>query len=106
MRVYIQLLRDAYLLAASQSQDPMTKVGAILVNQQNVVIGQGTNSLPDGVKSEPIRFQRPDKYDYMIHAEQSAIANAARKGNSTEKSTLYCPWAACTACARLIIQAG
>jgi dCMP deaminase len=102
----IQLLRDAYLLATTQSQDPITKIGAILVNQDNVVIGQGTNCLPDGIKAEAIRLERPGKYDYIIHAEQNAIAQSARKGHATKNSTLYCPWAACTACARLIIQSG
>jgi dCMP deaminase len=101
-----KMLKDAYLLAAQQSDDPLTKNGAILVNQQGFVIGQGSNCLPDGVKREPSRFERPEKYDYLIHAEQNAIVDAARRGNATENATLYCPWAACTFCARSIIQSG
>lgn len=101
-----KLLRDAYLLAQTQSEDPVTKNGAILVNSHNVVIGQGANRLPEKIHPTPNRLERPDKYDYIIHAEQNAIANAARQGNSTAESTLYCPWAACTFCARLIIQSG
>mgnify|MGYP003333524276 CR=1 FL=1 len=32
-----KLLRKAYLLAAEKSQDPVTKNGAILINQNNIV---------------------------------------------------------------------
>jgi len=101
-----ELLRDAYILAAKYSHDPVTKVGAILVNQNHTIIGQGANCLPDGVTLDSSRFERPAKYDFIIHAEQNSIANAARLGHSTAKATLYCPWAACTFCARMIIQAG
>lgn len=101
-----KILRDAYLLASKHSHDPVTKLGAILVNKDRMVIGQGTNSLPDGVAIDPSRLERPAKYDFMIHAEQNAIANAARQGHATAQSTLYCPWAACTFCARMIIQSG
>jgi dCMP deaminase len=102
----VKLLRDAYLLAEKHSEDPVTRNGAILVNQDNVIIGQGANRLPDRVKRDPSRLERPEKYDHIIHAEQNAIADAARQGNATANSTMYCPWAACTACARLIIQSG
>lgn len=102
----LDTLRNAYHFAEQHSADPLTKNGAILINQQNIIIGQGANCLPRGVCFDDARLQRPVKYDYLIHAEQNAIANAAYHGHSTANSTLYCPWAACTACARLIIQAG
>lgn len=102
----ISLLRNAYHLAEEKSDDPLTKNGAIIVNSQNNIIGLGANQLPDGVKRDPARFERPLKYEYFIHAEQNAIAHAARQGHATEHATMYCPWAACTFCARLIIQSG
>jgi len=40
------------------------------------------------------------------HAEQNAIANAARFGVSLEGSTLYCQMTPCYTCAKMIINAG
>ena len=43
---------------------------------------------------------------YEIHAEQNAIAYAARNGIATDGSTLYTSLAPCAACAKLIVAAG
>lgn len=102
----VATLRQLYQFAEQHSDDPQTKIAALLVNPQNQIIGQGANCLPQGVHAHAERLQRPGKYNYLIHAEQNAIANAAFNGHATANSTMYCPWAACTACARLIIQAG
>lgn len=40
------------------------------------------------------------------HAEQNAIANAARSGVTLEGGTLYCHMTPCYACAKMIINAG
>ncbi|MDE1874658.1 MAG: cytidine/deoxycytidylate deaminase family protein [Patescibacteria group bacterium] len=40
------------------------------------------------------------------HAEQNAIANAARKGVAIEGATLYCNMTPCYTCAKMIINAG
>ena len=43
---------------------------------------------------------------YEIHAEQNAIAFAARNGISTEGSTLYLSLSPCVSCAKLVVAAG
>ena len=40
------------------------------------------------------------------HAEQNAIANAARLGIALEGATLYCQMTPCYVCAKMIINAG
>lgn len=40
------------------------------------------------------------------HAEQNAIAQAARSGVSTEDATLYCQMCPCYTCAKMIINGG
>ena len=40
------------------------------------------------------------------HAEQNAIANAAREGVAVNESTLFCKMAPCYTCAKIIINAG
>ncbi len=41
-----------------------------------------------------------------VHAEQNAIAQAARRGIGLDKSTLYCRMTPCRVCAMLIINCG
>lgn len=41
-----------------------------------------------------------------IHAEQNAVAYAARHGIATEGATLYCTLSPCENCAKLIISSG
>ncbi|MDD5318882.1 MAG: cytidine/deoxycytidylate deaminase family protein [Candidatus Pacebacteria bacterium] len=40
------------------------------------------------------------------HAEQNAVAQAARSGSSTDGATLYCKMTPCYVCAKMIINAG
>jgi dCMP deaminase len=40
------------------------------------------------------------------HAEQNAIANAAREGVAVNGSTLYCKMTPCYTCAKILINAG
>ena len=46
------------------------------------------------------------KYQYLEHAERTAIFRAGAEGIATKDSILYCPWFACVDCARAIICAG
>ncbi len=41
-----------------------------------------------------------------IHAEQNAIAQAAKNGISINGATLYCSMVPCIVCAKLIVQCG
>ncbi len=92
---------------ADWSKDKSTKVGAVIVNQDNRLVSQGYNGFPGGVNdSIPYRYERPQKYMYTEHAERNAIYNAARMGTSTKDCTLYTQLFPCVDCARGIIQSG
>ena len=99
------MLRKAYNYASIVSSDLNTQNGAIIVNNGEI-ISMGANSIPLNVKIDDNRLKRPDKYNYIEHAERNAIYNAAKQGKSTYGATMYCPWFACTDCARAIIQSG
>lgn len=108
---------DRYFLEITEvvrhkSKDPSSKIGAILVGEHNQIISTGFNGFPRGI-DETIseRWERPIKYDYVVHAEVNAILNAARTGVSTFNSTLYLvgfgpPTVPCKVCCNAIIQAG
>ena len=99
---------DLCEVISSKSKDPSTKVGAVIVNSGNSIVSTGYNGFPIGVDdSIESRFERPEKYTWTCHAEENAIAFAARNGISTNGATLYCNRLPCCArCTRLAIQAG
>jgi len=98
------------LEAATESPDPSTQNGAVLVYQSPVsddlTYVADCNRFPDGVEYSDERWERPIKYKYVEHAERNAIFRAAKIGIPTLGTTLVCPWAACSDCARAIVQAG
>ncbi len=91
--------------AAKRSRDT-TQVGAVLVGPEREVRLCGFNGPPRGVKDHPYRFERPTKYLFASHAEMNVISFAAREGIRTMGCKLYVTHRPCSACARLIIQAG
>lgn len=90
-----------------KSKDTSTKVGCVIVDEQNSIRSTGFNGLPRGVNdSVASRFERPEKYMWTEHSERNAIFNAARIGVSLEGCKIYQGWIPCCDCARGIIQAG
>ena len=86
------------------SKDPSTKVGAVIVDNDNRVISIGYNGFPKGIRDDHRLDNRDLKYDMVVHAEANALlfANAPTKG-----CTIYTwPFQPCSRCASLIIQAG
>jgi dCMP deaminase len=100
----IDRLHDACRYAAQNSHDPDTQNGAVLVAAAGTIYA--ANCVPPGVARPEHRLARPFKYDFIEHAERAAILKAAQMGVATAGATLYCPWFACTDCARAIVAAG
>lgn len=92
--------------AATKSKDPSTQVGCVIVGPDREIRSTGFNGLPRGVRDLEERMQRPAKYLWTSHAEQNAVAQAARIGVSLTACTAYVTHHPCSACARSLIQAG
>lgn len=89
---------------AQWSKDPSTKVGAVIVDDKNRVVGHGYNGFPRGVEDDPELLEnRTAKYPRTVHAELNAILNAR---GSVEGCTLYVTMGPCAECAKAIIQSG
>src|SRR4051812_44655189 len=78
MRTDLELLGVAYEYAIHNSTDPSTQNGAVLVHnmgkgRERVVVANGANHFPAGVKESPERWERPAKYAWVEHAERNAI---------------------------------
>ena len=80
------------------------KVGALIVNQDNVIaIGyNGTISGFHNVCELEDGSTRPD----VLHAESNAIAKCAKSSNNSDGASLYVTLSPCFECAKIIIQSG
>lgn len=91
---------------AQWSKDRNTKVGAVIVKDRDP-LSIGYNGFPRGCDDESDeRHERPAKYDWVLHAEENAIINAARQGKMTMGADMYVNWFPCAKCAGMIVNAG
>jgi dCMP deaminase len=95
---------------AKKSKDPSTKVGTVIVNNYNSLVSIGFNGFPRGIKDKPAevpeRYERPNKYLWIEHAERNAIYNAARMGTALDGCRIYLEYYPCSNCCRGLIQCG
>lgn len=108
---WVKYMFDICESISKKSKDPSTKVGCVITNNVNSIISTGYNGFPICVKDDinkfKNRYERPLKYMFTSHAEENAIAFAARNGVKLEGSSLYVNrMVPCTRCTRLIIQSG
>jgi dCMP deaminase len=95
------------LVVAESSPDEETKVGAILVSKSTgSVISEGYNGFVRGANDDALPKTRPLKYDFVIHAEQNLIYNAAKNGVRTDGCFIVQTHSPCVSCARAVYQAG
>jgi len=99
-------LRRAAIVAEC-SPDKETQVGAILLSgNTRSVVSEGYNGFIRGATNENLPTTRPDKYQYMIHAETNLVCNAARNQVSTLGGIVFITHTPCINCIRLLYQAG
>ena len=92
---------------AKRSHDAETKVGAVLVNNSSgAIIATGFNGFVRGANDSLLPNTRPDKYEYIVHAEQNLICNSAKHGISMNDCSLICTLSPCKLCMRLLINCG
>jgi len=102
-----QNFMDIAKTVSERSHDEETKVGAILVNNDsNAIVATGFNGFVRGAPDDILPKTRPDKYEYILHAEQNLISNCARHGISMNNSTLICTLSPCKQCMRMLVNAG
>jgi len=90
------------------SKDPSTQVGCVVVGPDREIRATGFNGFPRGVADTTERLHNRElKYPLICHGEENAILHAARIGVSLKGCSAYVfPWAPCSKCSRMIIQAG
>jgi len=89
---------------AGFSKDPQTQVGAFLLDPKtNTPLGFGYNGPPSVINDDSFSWDRPTKYDYIIHAEENAIDHSH---GSLVGATLYVTHMPCKSCILRIIKKG
>lgn len=98
---------------AQNSEDPNTKVGACIMDNDFQIISKGCNNAPIEWKSIPWDNdvkglgEYNTKYPYVIHAEMNAIFNALFLSDRPLNDTvMYVTLFPCSNCAKLIVKSG
>lgn len=98
-------LRDCYREAVN-SPDRSTQIGVIIFDGFQDQISTGYNAFTKGWVPSEADHERPRKYQIIEHAERRAIYSAAKEGFCTYGGTMVATWAACSDCARAIVECG
>lgn len=79
------------------------KVGCIIVKDERI-ISIGYNGMPSGGSNvcEKDGHTKPE----VLHAETNAITKLAKSTESGQDSYMFCNYAPCVDCAKLILQSG
>jgi len=107
---------DMAKLVATWSSCLRRQVGAVIVKDKRI-LSTGYNGAPAGVKScvergECLREKLGIKSGtcqevcYAVHAEQNAVAQAAKMGHPLEGASIYITHSPCSICARIMINSG
>lgn len=92
------------LRASYSSPDEETKVGCIIVSKDLEILSEGYNGFITDDLDLPTK--RPEKYDYIIHAESSAICEAAKKGEALKGAIAVITISPCINCCRKMYRSG
>jgi dCMP deaminase len=90
-------------VASQKSHDIHTQHGCVITDKNNRILGLGYNGFPRGLDDISLPKNRPDKYDWMIHAERNALANCTIR---PENGIAYVTGQCCNSCIMSLWQEG
>jgi len=95
------------IFTSLRSKDPNSKVGAVIVNENQHIVGTGYNGFVAGADENAFSWGRDGewldtKYPFVVHAEANAILNSTTDvlNNCRVYATLF----PCNECAKHIAQ--
>jgi len=93
-------------VTSQRSIDNSTVHGAVWVSKNNLVLSKGYNGPIAGMEDSNVPQTRPEKYPWLIHAEDNAILNFYGSKSDTVGSSMYITGRCCSVCLRSMIQKG
>jgi len=91
------------VVVASKSKDPSTKCGCVIANKKNEILSTGFNGPMRNADDSKIPMTRPEKYQWMIHAEHNAILCSKKDLTSC---IAYVSGRPCPICLQLLYHVG
>jgi len=88
---------------ALRSEDPKTKVGAVIVDSDNRIISTGYNGAPKGIVLSKDTWNSPEKHNWVLHAECNSVSYSRQ---NLKECILYCTLEPCLECSKLIAASG
>lgn len=91
-----------------RSKDPSTRVGACVADARHALVSAGFNGPPRGASDVETPWDRPEKYAWVVHAEENALlfALAAVGRYMLDGCTLYSSAVVCSKCLLLAAHLG
>lgn len=80
---------------SQRSHDIQTQHGCVIADARRRVLGMGYNGFPHGLDDTSLPAERPDKYAWMDHSEENAVANCQIR---PEGATAYVTGPPCFSC--------
>lgn len=102
VKCYMRMAEQVAML----SPDTETQVGAVMLSSENRIIASSLNGFLRGAPDDQLPTTRPDKYQFIQHAERNLIYNCAYEGIRTKDTTIICTLSPCLDCLRACFQAG
>ena len=90
-------------IASQKSKDPSSKVGCVIVDSNNRIVSTGFNGFIAGCDEDQMTYDRPMKYNLIIHAEMNALMFA---NQSVKNCIVYVTHHPCDNCFKHLAQAG
>lgn len=100
--VYMQMAHQVKAL----SPDKETKVGAIMLSSEGRIVASSYNGFLRGAIDEDLPKTRPNKYEFIQHAETNIIYNCGYEGIRTKDTKIVCTLSPCLFCLRACYQSG
>jgi len=96
----------AALVASKFSDDPDTQTGCAIFesHDQWSPLVTGSNRLPRGIEKTEERITRPEKYNWIEHAERTAIYG--QHAHDLSGGIVFLNWFPCADCARALVAVG
>jgi dCMP deaminase len=90
-------------VVSQRSHDIHTQHGCVITDKNHRILGVGYNGFPRGLDDSRLPTSRPDKYDWMVHAERNALSNCIVR---PDNATAYVTGQSCCDCIMALWQEG
>lgn len=90
-------------VVSQRSHDIHTQHGCVITDKNNRILGVGYNGFPRGLDDSKLPTDRPNKYDWMVHAERNALSNCIVR---PDNGIAYVTGQSCCDCIMALWQEG